>query len=341
MSSGIQGQLREFATHVLERSGGLVDWPADAEAGAAVVPEEVAAAVGVDDDTLRLTTQPGTGGWCVSLATDFLETAGRLLEAEPRTGSFAVGELYLKRRGLDEALRRAFTWLNSKVVVFDTRAASVEYHTWWFRASLTSEDRWETRLALTINSATSAEIELPDPLALWELQPRSTAGHKAPATYSRAVARALPRVKAAAEDFFRRMDGQIDRDRRRLREYYGALLKEADRKKPRGGSAPDPEKTAERKRAVELELRRKLAELDERYAINGLLEPLVLIRTEIPVLAVDLSVHRKRASKRHTVYWNPLLKAFEPMSCARCGNNAFAVAFTDDEVEPLCADCWH
>jgi hypothetical protein len=339
MRGGIQEELREFATRILEHRGALVDWPVGADAGAAIVPEEVAAAVGIDDDTIRLTSQPGNAGWCVSLGTDFLETAGRLLEAEPRTGTFGASQLYLKRGSLEEAIGRAFAWLNARVVVFDTRATYVEYHTWWFQASLTSEDRWETRLVVTLNSATGAEIELPDPLALWELEPRQATGRKPPSTYPRAVARTLPRVKVAAEDFFRRMDGRIERDRRRLREYYGALLREADHKKPRGGASPDPEKIAERKRAVELELRRKLAELDERYAIDGLLQPLVLIRTELPALAVDLSVQRKRASKRHTVYWNPLVRALEPMCCGRCGNGVFSVAFTDDEVEPRCADC--
>ncbi len=339
MSGGIQEELRGFAMHLLERRGGLVDWPASEETGTALLPGEVAAAVGASDDTVQLTTQPGTAGWCVSLATDFLETSGRLLEAEPRIGTFGASQLYLKRGSLEEAIRRAFAWLNAKVVVFDTRATSAEYHTWWFRATLTSEDRWETRLAVTVNSATGAEVELPDPLALWELEPRPAGSRKTPSTYPRAVARALPRVKAASADFFRRMDGRIDRDRRRLREYYGALVREADRKKPRGGVSPDPEKIAERKRVVELELRRKLAELDERYAIAGVLEPLVLIRTEIPTLAVDLAVKRKLASKRHTIYWNPLIKALEPIACSRCGNGIFSVAFTDEEVEPRCADC--
>ena len=75
------------------------------------------------------------------------------------------------------------------------------------------------------------------------------------------------------------MDG-LERDRQRLREYYRALLREAEKKKPRGGAQPDPEKIEAAKRAVELELRRKLAELDERYAIEATLRPLVLIRTE-------------------------------------------------------------
>ncbi|MGA2034350.1 MAG: hypothetical protein ABSG68_19055 [Thermoguttaceae bacterium] len=339
MTGGIQEELREFASKILERRGGLVDWPAGAAEGAALVPAEVAAAVAADDEAIRLTSQPGGGGWCVSLATDFLETAAELLQAEPRMGTFATGELYLKRGNLDEAVRRVFTWLNAKVQLADTRAVPVQYDTWWFQASVTSEDRWETRFRLTINAASGTEVELPDPLGLWELKPRPAPGRERPSTYHWAVARALPRAKAAAAEFFRRMDGQIQRDRRRLHEYYGALVRETEHKKPRGGAKPDPEKIAARKRAVELELRRKLAELDERYAMEARLEPLVLIRTEIPVLAVDLSVHRKRAVKRHTVYWNPLSKQLEAMRCSRCGIGTFSLAFTDEDVAPLCADC--
>ena len=47
--------------------------------------------------------QPGQEGWCVNLATDFWETTGRLLEAEPWSGSFGVGDLYLKGGNVDEA----------------------------------------------------------------------------------------------------------------------------------------------------------------------------------------------------------------------------------------------
>jgi hypothetical protein len=338
MTGSIQEDLRAFATYVLDRRGALVDWPADAAEGTAVVPEEVAAAVGAGE-VLPLSMQPGREGWCVNLATDFLETAGRLLEAEPRIGSFGVGELYLKRRNLDEAVRRAFTWLNAKVGLADTRADDVEYDTWWFRASLASEDQWETQFPVTINAATGAEIELPDPLGLWELKPRPAQERKPPSTYERAVARAILRVQASADEFLCRMDARVQRDRRRLREYYGALLREADPKKPRGGVKPDPEKIAARKRAVDLELRRKLAELDERYAVSATMEPLVLIHTMLPTLAVDLSVHRKRAVRRHTIYWNPLLKQLEPICCSRCGSGTFSVAFSDEDVAALCVEC--
>ena len=88
-----------------------------------------------------------------------------------------------------------------------------------------------------------------------------------------------------------------------------------------------------------MELRRKLKELDHRYAMEAVLSPIMLIRTEIPTLAVDLLVFRKQAQKTHTLFWNPLIKEFEPLGCSRCGAGMFSAAFTNEDVEPLCPRC--
>ncbi len=88
---------------------------------------------------------------------------------------------------------------------------------------------------------------------------------------------------------------------------------------------------------VNLELLRKLAELDERHEMEALLEPIALVRLEATVLAVELSVQRERAERVYHVYWNPLIRQFEPLACSARGHGTFSVAFTDDEVAGLCA----
>jgi hypothetical protein len=316
----------------------LVEWAAGDE-GTAIVPPETAASLGAEGELLRLSTRPGGEGWCISLATDFLDTASLLLEEEPRVGTFRVRELYLKRGDLDEAVRRVFSWPNAKVRLRDTRAVRVEYHTWWFHALLVSEDRWETRFPVTVNASSGTEVELPDLLNLWESEPHPAACRQPPSTYRQAAQRAQLRLRELAAGFLDRMDGRLERDRRRLREYYSALLRETHHKKSRGPAKPDPQKQEAREKAVKLELRRKLSELDERYAMELTLNPVVLSRVEIPALAVDLSVQRKRAQRTQTVYWNPLLKQLEPICCSGCGCGTFCVAFTNEEVEPLCAKC--
>jgi len=340
MTAGIQDDLHAFATRLLERRGALVDWPPGDAEGSAVLPDDAAAALEVDGQWLRLSTEPYGEGWHVNLAGDFLETSGRLLQQEPRVGTFQVKELYLKRGDLDETVRRAFTWLNAQVRLTATRAVRVEYHTWWFQASIASEDRWETRFPLTLNASSGAEVEIPDPFGLWDIEPNTSAQPQPPATWPHAEALAKARLPQLAADFLRRMDDRLARDRKRLCEYYNALLREAEHKSPRGRAKPaEPEQVEAKRRAVQLELRRKLGELDERYRMEAVLKPLVLVRTELPALAVDLSVQRKRARRAYTVYWNPLTKHMEPLRCSRCGRATFSAAFTDDEVELLCAGC--
>jgi hypothetical protein len=144
-----------------------------------------------------------------------------------------------------------------------------------------------------------------------------------------------------AGEFIARMEGRLGRDRKRLRDYYNAMLREANARKTRSRHMESAEDTEAgkteidaHKRAVDLELRRKLIELDQRYAIEATLRPLALIRTEIPVMRVRLEVIRKQAKRIHDFYWNPLLKHFEPLPCSCCLTESFALAFSNEKVAP-------
>ncbi len=338
MTVSVAEQLRAFASTLLESRGALVEWPAADGGGTAVLTPEAAAALGAPE-AVSLNCESSAEGLSVNLAGDFLEWAGRLLEAVPSVGDFRVRDPYLKRKELVEGVARAFTWLNAKVKFREARETTVEYHTWWFHAALHSEDRWETTFSVSLNSASGVEVEIPDPLGLWELQPRAGASATKPSSLDLAALLARRRLPTLAASFIRRMDSRLLRDRQRLRDYYNALLREAGRKKPRAGAPPNAEEIAASRRAVNLELRRKLAELGERYTMDAALRPILLIRTETPVLAVDLRVHRKRAEKTHTIYWNPLVKRFDPLRCGLCGEGVFAAAFANETVVPLCRMC--
>jgi len=347
MSTTLQKELRAFAAKVLERRGGLVDWPDEAVVGTAVVPPEVAALLPEGKEEVRLSVEGGGTGWSVNLAGEFMEMAGRLLEAEPRIGVFRLPELYLKRSQLEEAMAKTFSWLNVRVRPRDISATSLEYHTWRFLATLASEDRWEALTTATVNAASGAIIDLPDPLALWELQPGKREETAPQDTFERAASAVARKIRVMAGEFIARMEGRLQRDRKRLRDYYNAMLREAKARKSRPRHVENPEEIEAGKkeiesqeRAVDLELRRKLIELDQRYAMEATLRPLVLIRTEIPVMRIRLEVIRKQSQRFHDVYWNPLLKHFEPLPCSRCQTEAFSLAFSNEQGAPLCSFCW-
>ncbi|MSR60565.1 MAG: hypothetical protein EXS05_23475 [Planctomycetaceae bacterium] len=383
--STVHEELRDFTTQLIEQCGGMVEWPPGGE-GTAMLPPEVGRLLSRHGEEsypeeFRLTERPGEPGLCVSLATDFLDTAGAVLEAAvPRIGAFHLADRYLKRGDLQEAIGRTYTWLNARVRLREPQPVTIEYHTWWCLVSLRSEDYWETRLAVTLNSATLAEVDLPDPLELPDLQPHSAPEVPSVDTCERALKQARAHLKAAAisplkpggfaaggrratpasagdsglplgtstsfqqsaAEFIRRMDGRLARDRKRLEEYYGALLRETRSPgRRRSAPPPDPAQQESKTRAVKLELRRKLSELEERYTMQARIRPIALVRTTIPALAIGIEVQRRSAKRTHTIYWNSLLKQFEPLPCSLCGRSLFSPAFTDDEVAPVCSACHH
>lgn len=337
MSGGVQDRLRRFAAALLERRGALVDWPADAEQGMAILPAEIARELGVREE-LALHDTVRDGGVCVSLASEFLDQIAPLVAAEPMAARLDAPALYLKSGDLGQAVERQYQWINAKVAVRGATPEAVEYQAWTFQAALRSEDLWESLLTVHINGRSGAEVELPDPLGLHELAAGGEGDPIQPALYKQAVRGAVRRLENLAAPFVARMEARLERDRARLREYYGALLEEQNHP-GRTRKEIGPEEREASQRVVELELRRKLAELRERYAIGAHITPVALVRTRMTVLAVDCMVLRRKARAIRRLYWNPLIKQFEPLRCHRCDAAIYAVGFSDDNVEPTCAAC--
>ena len=73
MTTSIQDRLHAFAVALLERRGGLVEWPDGGQDGTAVVTPEIADAFRAEDEMVQLSCRSGGGGLCVNLATDFLD----------------------------------------------------------------------------------------------------------------------------------------------------------------------------------------------------------------------------------------------------------------------------
>ena len=92
-------------------------------------------------------------------------------------------------------------------------------------------------------------------------------------------------------------------------------------------------------KAVSLELDRKLKDLDVRYAVNVTLEPVSASRAELPVMAVPVTLVRRRTERRLTVVWNPVLKALEPLACAACMRPVMSFHLCDAAAHCICAEC--
>lgn len=340
-ATALDRELQAFAIDLFERSGGAVDWPAPEAPGSIMVPPEVARAAQLpgEEFTVSLTATPGA--FPVSLAGEFLDAASRVLEAAvPREGSFCIGERYLTRRDLTDKIAHTFAWQNARGKYDAAEPAVVEYHLWTLQGWLRSEDVWEGIFRVGINAESQAVVELPDVFGEPDLRADGQSSEPAePATHGTAIAEGKRRLTTASAEFVRRIEQRLERDRKRVQNYYRALSREAAGPRRRTQAAPSEEDIAAKKRAVGLELRRKLAELNEHYALRAGLRTVSVARVRLPILVVPAVIQRKQALRDYRLYWNALAKAFEPLSCSRCRRGTFSAVFTNDTVALLCPAC--
>ena len=69
------------------------------------------------------------------------------------------------------------------------------------------------------------------------------------------------------------------------------------------------------------------------------LRALALERLVAPVMLIPLWVRRKKAERRLTATWNPLLKDLEPLPCGACAEAAFAFQACRESAHLLCLRC--
>jgi hypothetical protein len=341
-TTALDDDLRTFAVELFEHSGGVADWPTPAVPGTVVVPREVATALHLPGEEFLLDVSAAPGALHVSLGGEFLDVAARVLdEAVPRDGSFWIPERYLTSRDLTDKIDRTFGWQNARAKYQVAEPALVEYQVWTLQGSLRSEDVWEAIFRVGINTENQAIVELPDVFQEPDLVGEGSATPQGdPSTYATAIAEGKRRLISASTEFVRRIEQRLERDRKRLQDYYQAILNEADgSSKRRASTVASPEEIAAKKRAVDLELRRKLAEINENYALRAEIRPVIVVRVRLPSLVVPVVIQRKQAARHYRLYWNSLLKKFEPLSCSRCRRATFSATFTNETVDLLCSKC--
>ncbi len=335
MISAVEWRLRSFAGEFLERQGGVIEWLEQQDAGYAVLPRPLAEILECPPDT-PITTKPAAEGLSINLGSQFWERVRRCFPAVSGL-TLKIDALYLKKSSMDEPVARAFGFSNARARVSGALPERVEYQYWYFTAGIESDERWDDVFRVVINSRTGAVLDLPDPLTMAEVRVAELAA--VPPTIPIipiAIGTAARKAQDRAETFVRRLEERMRRDAQRLREYYAALLAE-DTGRARG-SPVEPAVAQSRRKAVELELKRKTDELRERYTLRLALRPVALVRLEIPALAVKIEARHRGVQTDLTVYWNALAKTLEPLACARCSNATFAIHLAED-LSVRCPAC--
>ena len=340
--------LKSLVREVLETSGCLVE--EDRERLEVVLSQDVATTLGLKEHQYLYFSpdKRSDDGIFVSYDSTILEHISQLVAGRGLFYQVNLANLYLKQEGLHEAISRKVTFPNSIYRLKSKGKMIVSYLVFNFCYSAISERKMEGLIPVIVN-----EVTLSTPMGILKY-PESSSGYHEESEETGEVARrpveevyqiasqvARQEVKKALVDFKRSLEWRLNRDITRLQEYYGTLKEESQsRIEKKGLTGEEKERELSKIRAIDLELRRKIKEQQDRYAIRVEVELATALRLTLPVRSVVLRVRRKEKERDFTLLWNPLLKEIELPVCEACLNTIEEIYFCDEKLHQLCRQCY-
>ena len=165
-------------------------------------------------------------------------------------------------------------------------------------------------------------------------------------TLEHAHAAASEIVKERLEDFIRSLERRLNRDVKRIYEYYETLKREIEKTIDKKGHSNETAETIETGKllnkieAIEMERKWKIQDIISKYALNIKLEPVVIIRimTETPVFWIHIK--RRLLSREFPFTYNTILRQFDNLPCESCFYPQGRYYVCDEKLHILCAKCF-
>jgi hypothetical protein len=157
-------------------------------------------------------------------------------------------------------------------------------------------------------------------------------------------------VKEEFEPFIKSLGRRLNRDIKRVSEYYETLkveIQKAFEKKVFLGRGTPEEQNEEGNRilsekldAVEGEKSWKIQDLISKYALNVRIEPVCIVDIETESLVFWLEIKRRLSSRTFPLSYNPLLKKVDSLPCESCFYPRGTYYICDEKLHILCATCF-
>lgn len=256
-------------------------------------------------------------------------------------------------------LRNATYKLNEKNI----NNQMVSYMVIFFRYTAMSDEKHEGVLPVMVNENNlSSVIYAPDIsslLTISEYHPIERYGIKEVyrAAYYTCKSNAINLLK----DFAKSLERRMNRDIKRVYEYYDALEKQVDDTISKKSALsqdyafattyPDntvvntetPEeltKLYSKKDTIKLEKKLKIQDLIAKYALQIKLKPVTMIRIETYTQTVKISLKRRLNSRHFTLAYNPVTKQMDDLPCECCFNPGDGYYVCDDKLHIICGNCY-
>lgn len=335
--------LVTFTADLLSESGALVE--TNKHGLEALFPADTARMLETPEH-VKLSFSREEEGIPVSFDSEFFQKMARLLGDRGRFSAISLPTLPLRPEKLEDRLNEKVVLHNAVFQVERTEQKRISYLLAYFKYSARSDDRQEGIVASMINEFNlSVRRPLSEPLEFMAHnagEPLGDAERENADKVLRALARAQQEiVKDALQDFLLSLERRLNRDIRRVHDYYQTLIREHRQVlEKKASTTEEKEKVQSRIEAIERELKGKVQDLIGKYSLHLQIEPISFVRVETVAEVFWLLVKRRKEARSFPLTYNPILRSLDSLPCEVCFYPRRGHAACDDRLHFICKECF-
>jgi hypothetical protein len=331
--------IQDLVTRILERHGCLVEATVD-NAVQILFPKELQRALSVGEIE-TFTLQDGEGNHYES---DFIDSLGSLVSSRGLFAAVSLPHLKPVVKDPEKILTNNLFVQNGIFRFVDYEIKQISYLLMNFRVSAVSDTKAERILTVALNEQTgTVPLKIEERLK-GELE---NASDDLPDQRTSDVTESLKKGGEIAgrlalleyQDFLKSLNRRLNRDAKRLQEYYGAIAGEIEKTlKKKGVKKEDVDRGLSRLEATKTEYHKKISDARERYALEILIEPVNVLRVFMPAFVLRVDLQRRKNRMSVEIPLNPITGRLEHLICAGCRQPVLSFYLRDD-MRLLCHAC--
>jgi len=340
----LRSSLSDFTTQLLTESGGVVEPSGDGLE--VLLPAEVARVLEIPEHANLSFLPDSREGISVSYDSEILKRMAGLMGDRGKFSTVGLVPSSVRLEKLEDRLDEKVVFHNAVFHVERKEEKRISYLLGFSKYSALSDDRQEgiaacliNELNLSVRKTTSEILEL---ISHDAEEPTENAERESSERVLKAFWHAqLKIVNETLRDFLMSVERRMNRDIRRVHDYYQTLIHEHRQSlEKKWASLEEKERTESKIEAIERELKGKIQDLIGKFSIDLLLEPISFIRIEAMSPILWLSVKRRKEARPFPLTYNPLLKSVDPLPCEACFYPRKGHYVCDDRLHILCRQCF-
>lgn len=368
--------LPEVITDILTHNNGIVEHKEDGNLEV-LTPSDVSSALDIPELTRLCFSYDETADEAIyaSYDSDFFNSMAKLVNDKGKLSITRYDSSIPNVEKLSRTVSEKITFNNATFRLDKTEEKNISYLLCYFKYIALSDERQEGVMPILINEQNlSTSFFKYDITGLNEAteELENIERCEIKKVFQSAYSACTCMVKEKLKDFINSLERRLNRDVRRVYEYYETLqdetkktiekkvltlksdntmkkvkqlLAERDnliekKMQDRTARGDGIDKLLNKLDAIEAEREWKVKDLIAKYALNIRIEPVSAIRIETQSILSWINIKRRLSSRLFPVCFNPVTRQIDALPCESCFTPQKSYYLCDDKLHIICADCF-